>query len=99
MKTSIVIASFILLVVSPFVNSQTLSPDTPATIEHVDRVNINKASAKEIADRLSGIGVTKAEKIVELRSEIGHFVEIEQLLLVKGIGKKTIERNLDKIQL
>lgn len=62
-------------------------------------VSINNASAAEIAETLSGIGLAKAEAIVSYREENGSFESIEQLQMVKGIGPATIERNRDRIAL
>ena len=56
-------------------------------------VNINTADAKTISDALSGIGLKKAEAIVKYRTEKGLFKTAEDLTNVKGIGKKTIEKN------
>ena len=55
-------------------------------------VNINTASAEEIADALSGIGLSKAEAIVSYREAHGAFETVEQLTLVRGIGEKTLEK-------
>ncbi|WP_305856932.1 ComEA family DNA-binding protein [Balneatrix alpica] len=60
-------------------------------------VDINKASAQEIADALKGIGVKKAEAIVAWREQNGPFTNIEDLLQVKGVGTATLEQNKDKI--
>lgn len=62
-------------------------------------VSINNASAAEIAETLSGIGLAKAEAIVSYREENGAFESLEQLEMVKGIGPATIERNRDRIAL
>ncbi|ATZ74302.1 DNA uptake protein [Idiomarina sp. X4] len=62
-------------------------------------VNINTASAQEIASALVGIGVKKAEKLIEMREQLGGFTELEQLLDVKGIGLKTLEKNRANIRL
>ena len=56
-------------------------------------VNINTADAKTIADSLSGIGLKKAEAIVDYRAKNGVFKSIEDLNQVSGIGSKTIEKN------
>lgn len=56
-------------------------------------VNINTADAQAIADSLSGIGIKKAEAIVEYRKANGPFKAAEDLLNVKGIGEKTLEKN------
>ncbi len=62
-------------------------------------VNINTASASEIAAALSGVGPAKAEAIVAWREANGAFTSVEQLLEVKGIGRATLDRNAGKIQL
>jgi competence protein ComEA len=62
-------------------------------------VNVNTADAKTIADALSGIGMKKAEAIVKYRTEKGLFKTPEDLTQVKGIGKKTVEKNKKDILL
>jgi len=56
-------------------------------------VNINTADAQSIADALAGIGIKKAEAIVNYRKEKGIFKSTDELIPVKGIGKKLIEKN------
>ena len=62
-------------------------------------VNVNKASAEEIAEALKGVGVKKAEAIVAYRKERGAFSSVDELINVKGIGQKTIATNEGDIQL
>ncbi|MFH1560266.1 MAG: helix-hairpin-helix domain-containing protein [Chloroflexota bacterium] len=54
------------------------------------KVNINTASVEEL-QVLYGIGVEKASDIVEYRQKNGPFSRVEDLLLVSGIGSKTLE--------
>ncbi len=61
-------------------------------------VNVNTASAEEIAEVLVGIGVRKAEAIVAYREANGRFDRAEELQLVKGIGRSTVDRNLERIR-
>lgn len=56
-------------------------------------VNINTASAAELADALSGVGLTKAEAIVAFRELNGSFLELDEIAQVKGIGGATLEKN------
>ncbi len=56
-------------------------------------VNINTATAEDIAQGLDGVGLKKAQAIVEYREQTGTFVSVDDLLNVKGIGEKTLERN------
>jgi len=60
-------------------------------------ININTASAEEIATSLTGIGPAKAQAIVEYRESRGRFVSIEELAQVRGIGQATVDRNRELI--
>lgn len=62
-------------------------------------VNINTATAAELAQALTGVGVKRAEQIVALREQIGKFTAVEQLLEVKGIGPRFLEKNASKLTL
>ncbi len=62
-----------------------------------DSVDINTASAEEIAATLSGVGLSKAEEIVRYRESNGAFAHVDELVNVKGVGMKTVDRNRDKI--
>lgn len=62
-------------------------------------ININTASAEEIATVLNGVGLKKAQAIVEYREKNGAFTQIEQLEEVKGIGAALIARNRDRLKL
>ena len=61
------------------------------------KVNVNTASATEIAEALVGVGQSKAEAIVAYRKEHGPFKNADDLVLVKGIGEKTVAKNYDNI--
>jgi len=56
-------------------------------------VNVNTADAKTLSESLKGIGQKKAEEIVQYRTNNGPFETISDLMNVKGVGKKTIEKN------
>jgi len=62
-------------------------------------VNINNATAEELAENLQGVGIRKAQAIVQYREKIGGFQSHKQLLNVKGIGEATLEKNHDNILL
>lgn len=64
-----------------------------------DKVDINHASAVEIAEALNGVGAAKAEAIVAYREQHGAFKSADQLAEVRGIGLKTVEKNRDRIAL
>ena len=55
-------------------------------------VDMNNADAKSFQS-LKGVGAKKAEAIVKYRKLHGCFSSVDALTLVKGIGKKTLEKN------
>ena len=61
-------------------------------VASMEKININKADTKTLTT-LKGIGKDRAIKIVEYREKNGPFEKIEDLMKVKGIGKKTFEQN------
>ena len=69
---------------------------TALVVLAAEPVNINTADAQTLAT-LEGIGEKRAEAIIEYRSKYGPFVSIEDLVKVKGIGVKTLEKNRDSM--
>ncbi len=57
----------------------------------IEPVNINTASQEEL-ESLPGIGKSYAQRIIEYRETIGEFTSVEELVNVKGIGEKTLEK-------
>jgi competence protein ComEA len=62
-------------------------------------VNINTADAATLADGLNGVGIKKAQAIVDYRKQHGAFKSVNDLAKVKGINDKLIEKNKDIITL
>lgn len=62
-------------------------------------VDINKADAATIAKELQGIGLSRAQAIVEYREKNGAFKSADDLRKVKGIGAKTLELNRANIRI
>ena len=56
-------------------------------------ININTADAATIARELKGIGLKRAQSIVDYRTKNGPFKSADELRLVKGIGAKVIQNN------
>lgn len=61
-------------------------------------LNINVATVTELTG-LSGIGQSKAEAIVQYRSENGNFTSIDELTKVSGIGESTLQKIKDYIKI
>lgn len=58
-------------------------------------VDINTASKKELSG-LSGVGATKADAIIAYR-DANCFKNVKELAKVKGIGNKTVEKNMSNL--
>ena len=61
-------------------------------------VNVNTADAKTLARELHGIGMAKAEAIIAHREKNGPFKSADDLVKVKGIGKKLVEQNKSNLR-
>ncbi|MNM66369.1 ComE operon protein 1 [compost metagenome] len=79
------------------VATEAVSQAAVAAADQVAMINLNTADAATLQSGLKGIGKIKAEAIVKYRDEHGPFSSVDQLLEVKGIGKKLLERNADKL--
>jgi len=66
------------------------------TVTSMQKIDINQADAKTLII-LKGIGKDRALKIIEYRENNGPFQKIEDIMKVKGIGKKVFEHNKDVI--
>jgi len=56
-------------------------------------VNINTADAELLSQELIGVGLSKAQAIVEYRNQYGRFEAPEELVKVKGIGPRVLAAN------
>jgi competence protein ComEA len=54
-------------------------------------VNINAATSEEL-QQVPGIGPATAEKILQMRKSYGSFKSVDDLLAIKGIGKKRLDK-------
>lgn len=69
-------------------------PTQPSAVTQaavVGVVNLNTATPDELM-RLPGIGPKKAEAIIALRHKRKGFAKLQDILRVKGIGRKTFQR-------
>jgi len=61
-------------------------------------VDVNRASVEEL-DALTGVGPTLAQEIIAERKRNEDFHYPEDLINVKGIGEKTLERMREQLRL
>lgn len=70
----------------------------PTFLDAKEKVNLNTASAEELAS-LPGIGSVLAARIVAYREEHGPFQSLDGLKQVSGIGDKLVEKIRDLVGL
>lgn len=99
LRKTLIVASLLspLLFIQPATAAPFISPSPQA--QQVQAVNLNTASAEQLAMGLTGVGLKRAEAIIELRTKLGGFTDVNQLLQVKGIGPRMLELNRERIQL
>ncbi|MDC3332772.1 ComEA family DNA-binding protein [bacterium] len=56
-------------------------------------INLNTATAEQLADTMVGVGSAKAKAIITYRESHGPFKTVDELVYVKGIGESLVEKN------
>ena len=56
-------------------------------------VNINTADVTTLASNIKGVGSKKAQAIIQYRKTHGAFKRVDDIVKVKGIGAKLLEKN------
>ena len=56
-----------------------------------ETVNVNTATLEQLVS-LPGVGPSRAQAILDLRKQLGGFKKLEDLMRVKGIGRKTFQK-------
>jgi len=54
-----------------------------------EKINLNTADAQTM-QYIPGIGLSRAEKIIEIRDEAGKFISMDEIDAVPGIGERTM---------
>lgn len=60
-------------------------------------VDINSANAAALATAIDGVGMKRAEAIVNYRNQHGSFKSVDDLAKVRGISTKTINKNRENL--
>ncbi|MBM3257284.1 MAG: hypothetical protein FJY98_03060 [Candidatus Liptonbacteria bacterium] len=72
------------------------SSSAPASSVATDKININTAGKEEL-EKITGVGATIAQRIIDYRTLNGPFSQIEDVKNVKGIGEATFEKMKNEI--
>ncbi|MCU4676323.1 helix-hairpin-helix domain-containing protein [Catenovulum sp. 2E275] len=62
------------------------------------KININDATLEQLLE-VKGLGKSKAQAILDYRTANGMIKNVDQLKSIKGIGKKTLARLIEKFEL
>jgi competence protein ComEA len=71
-------------------------PPVTATVVSTEVVNLNSATAAQIAS-LPGVGPKTAELVIQYRTKNGPFKKIEEVMNVRGIGEKSFLKIKDQL--
>jgi comEA protein len=74
-----------------------VSPPSAKPSPDSGMVDLNQAGLSELMS-LPGIGEVKAKAILEYRDKVGLFQSVDELLQVKGIGEKSLEKLKDRLK-
>lgn len=81
-----------LFTVAPGWLGQSRAADNPPAGASASKaIDINQATEEELT-AIPGIGEATAKRIVEFRQQNGPFGRVEDLLKIKGIGEKSLEK-------
>ncbi len=78
------------LPVSPY-TSEVGSETEVQPVQDSGKININAATRDQL-ESLPGIGPVYAERIVKYRQTVGKFKSVDDLVKIKGIGEKRLEK-------
>lgn len=95
---SAVVLSFSSFAFAAEIPANSPSPKVVDSATHQVAVNINTADVSELT-KLKGVGLKKAEAIVEWRKANGNFKTVDQLIEVNGIGEATLTANRENIRI
>jgi competence protein ComEA len=98
---SVIAAPVLATTTSPFASHNNIvlasSPVKTASNPISARININTADIETLIAKLKGIGSKRAKAILAYRNEHGPFKSIDDLIKIKGISKRIVDQNREKI--
>jgi len=95
LKRYVFVITSVLILLSTSVLASEPADKTRAMMVTADNhpVNVNQASASQIAAGLKGVGLKTATAIVAYRKANGPFKTADSLMSVKGVGRRTLVKN------
>ena len=87
-RASFVLVAALVVIASPLLAQRATKPPVVATAVSTEVVNLNSATAAQIA-ALPGIGPKTADLVVQYRQKNGPFKKIEEIMNVRGVGEKS----------
>ncbi len=67
------------------------------SLHAAETIDINSATASELATAIHGVGQKKAEAIIAYRDAHGPFATIDDLVAVSGISINLVEKNREQM--
>lgn len=64
---------------------------TPQLTQAKEKININTATVEQLVT-IKGIGDKTAAYIVQFREDVGPYKNVDELIMVKGVGAKKLEK-------
>ncbi len=95
-RSALVLVAALVCIALPLEAQRAAKPTVAATAVSTGPVNLNSASAAQIA-LLPGIGPKTADLVVQYRQKNGPFKKIEEIMNVRGIGEKSFLRIKDRL--
>jgi competence protein ComEA len=95
-RSALVLVAALVFVSSPLAAQRVAKPPVTATVVSTEVVNLNSATAAQIAT-LPGIGPKTADLVVQYRVKNGPFKKIEEIMNVRGVGEKSFLKIKDRL--
>lgn len=70
---------------------------TPQVKQDNQKINLNKVDLSKLQQSFKGIGIKRAQAIIDYREAHGQFKSVNELAQVKGIGEKFVAKNKEQL--